>query len=142
MAANDVAVTAGNVRTTTNTQLRRVVYGATVTAGQWLYKDTSDSDKYKPAQADGTLLESGGSSEIAWALTGGADTEFGDVAISGKVIVGGALGVGRVYIISNTVGLMTLPDDMVSTWYTGIIGVASSTTELELILKADGYRIA
>lgn len=142
MAANDVAVTAANVRPKKGTQLRRVVYGATITAGQWLYKDTTDSDKYKPAQSDGTLLESGGSSEIVWALTGGADLEDADVAINGKVIVGGALGVGRVYILSDTVGLMTLPDDMVSNWYTSIVGVASSTTELELILKADGYRIA
>lgn len=141
MAANDVIVTAANVRPTVNTQLRRVVYGATVTAGDWLYKDNTDSDKYKPARSSGTLLESGGSSEIVWALTGGADTDSGDVAISGKVIVGGALGVGRVYVLSNTLGLMTLADDLVSTWYTGITGVASSTTELDMILKADGYQI-
>ena len=140
MAANDVAVTTANVRVTTNTQLRRVIYGAAVTVGQWLYKDTAD-DKYLPAQSDGTLLESGGSSEIVWALTGGGNTVVGSVAISGKIIVGGALGVGRVYVISDTVGLMTLADDLASGWYTGITGVASSTTELELILKSDGYRI-
>lgn len=140
MAANDVIVTAANVRPTENTQVRLVIYGATVTAGDWLYRNTS-TDKYLPTTSTGTLLQSGGSSELVWAMTGGADTEDGTIAVSGKVIVGGALGVGKVYVISDTVGLMTLANDLASTWYTGITGVASSTTELELILKADGYRI-
>ena len=143
MAAGDVTITAANVRPTNSTQLRspRVVFGETVTAGQWVYRRASDS-KFLRAFANGTLEQSGGSTELYWALTGGAVDERGEVAIAGKVIVGGTLVKGKVYVLSDTIGLITLADDLTSSWYSSVAGYASSTTELDLILRADGYQLA
>jgi len=139
MAANDVVITALNVRPTASSQIQGgLVLGETITNGQWVYRKASDS-KYYRAQADGTLEESGNGTELYWILSGGALDEIGVGVLVGNIIVGGTLVEGKVYVISDTLGAITLADDIIASWFTTVAGIAVNTTELEIIGNATGY---
>jgi hypothetical protein len=54
LSAADLAVTAASVLKSSSAKVSEGIAGATITAGQAVYIDTSDSDKIKLADADGT----------------------------------------------------------------------------------------
>ena len=141
MALNDVAVTAANVRLSAGVQTVEATYGETVTAGQWVYRKASDS-KWYLTQADGSAEESGDGVQWGWSYGGGAADEVGLVVIGGTVTVGGVVEAGKVYVLSDTKGVITLANDLASTWYSSVAAVGASTSTVELIVKASGYQVA
>lgn len=132
---SDVTVTAANVKPVGATgNLTRVVYGATVTQGQPVYSDASDSNEYKPADADASA------SAVATgiAITPGGDGEYGLIATTGQINIGGTLTQGQVYVVSTNAGGVAPYSDLGSGDYVTILGVASSSSVLDLDINATG----
>lgn len=136
----DLSITAATVALSTNGIRVEALFGATITAGMVLYlDDTISPAKWKIADANVSALVAG-SSGLAIALCGGADGQYGFIQKQGKITIGATVAVGVTYVLSNTVGLIALDSDITAT-YKSIVGVATSTTQIDLILKASGVQV-
>ena len=140
MAANDITITAANVHSGSAPKIKRVQFGATITAGQVLYLDNADS-KYKLADANNTTTTAGADG-IVIALTNGADADYGLVAENGLYDVGGSAAEGKTYVLSDTPGAITLAGDQAAGWNGTIIGVGAASNQIDLRLYASGQTVA
>lgn len=124
------------VRPTSTTKTALVLYGATISAGQPLYLDSSDN-KYKIADAN---VSTAIAAVKAISITPGVDTGYGLVAVSGSIILVGATGgvVGQPYVVSATAGSITEHNDLTTGQYVSKIGTLSTSTEMVLSLEATG----
>ena len=130
----DISVTAANVIAASGSTTKQVTFGATVTAGQPVYKDTADSNEYKPTDADAeasALVE-------GIALCGGADGQPGVIITAGNLNAGATLVVGQTYVVSATAGGIAPISDLLSGDYVSVLGVASTASNLELSIFASG----
>lgn len=130
----DVTIGTISLPVTAGVSIATVTYGATVTAGQSVYKDTSDSNEYKPADAD--VEASAVCAGIA--LVGGADGEAGVILTKGSIDLGATLTVGEIYVVSTTAGGIAPIGDLGSGDYVSIIGTASATGQLDLGISNTG----
>lgn len=131
----DISVTAANVKLGgTSAQAQRVQYGATVTQGQPVYSDSTDSNKYKPADADAQA--SAAADGIA--LTPGVSGDVGYIVTSGPMNVGATLVVGATYVVSTNPGGIAPIADLASGDFTTILGVATTAALLEVNINASG----
>jgi hypothetical protein len=127
------------VRPTEDTQTRRVQYGATVSAGNPVYRDAADG-KYKVADANAS---SSTAAVVGVAMTPGIDTGYGLIAISGSIVlVGTTMAVGSSYYVSATAGSIIPEADLATNDYVSRIGTASSATQIILSLEATGVQHA
>lgn len=122
------------VRPTANTNVERVQYGATVSAGQPTYSDAADSNKNKlasnAAAATGTVR--------GIAVTPGVSNGFGYVATSGAIIlVGTTMTVGETYYVG-AAGQIIPDADLTTGNYVSRLGTASSATQLDLSIANTG----
>lgn len=123
-------------RPTSNTVTRVVQYGGTVSAGQPVAKS---SGKYVAADANAssTLATAEGI-----ALTPGVADGYGVVAFNGGIIlVGATMTVGTTYLASRTAGGIMPDADRTTGDYVTILGTASTTTQLDLNIKATGVQV-
>ena len=124
----DVSITAASVDNSANGVLETVTAGATVTRGQPVYKDSADSNEYKPAQATSTK----------YAALGIAMTDAGDgqpLVICRKdasFTIGGTVAVGVVYAVSATAGGIAPIGDLTTGDYTTVLGVGLTTSTIKL----------
>ena len=108
------------------------VAGAAITAGQPLYKDSTDGNALKPADADAAAS----ARCVGIAVAGAADGQpvryqrTGDVTLG----AGAAMTVGTVYVVSATAGGIAPLADLASGDYVSILGVAISASVLRLNL--------
>lgn len=124
------------VRPTSNTQTRIVQYGGTVSAGQPIVKS---SGKYVAADANASLALAAAE---GIAVTPGVSDGYGIMATAGSIIlVGTTMVVGETYLVSPTAGgIMPNPDRATGAYVTRL-GTASSTTQLDLAVKATGIQV-
>lgn len=133
------AVTFTSVRIATNTNVDKVDCGATVTAGQPVYSDTTDSNKAKVS--DATTLAKATVKGIA--VNAGVSGGGLVVATSGSLIlVGASMTVGKTYYLSATSGAIIPEADLASTNYVTRLGTASAATQLELDITVTGVQYA
>ena len=93
----DLSVTAASVAASTDAVLNKSYnFGATVTAGQVLILDSSDSELKLADASDSTL-----DTVFGIALNGGADGQPGVVQTGGDINLGATLSVGKVYVLSD-----------------------------------------
>jgi predicted transcriptional regulator len=87
----DLSITAADVQPASDTRKKTVTAGATITAGQAVYLDTTDSNKAKLADA------SAQASSVAEgiALHGAASGQPLTIAIGGGIDLGATLAVGK-----------------------------------------------
>ena len=136
----DLSITAANVAmhaTAATTEL--VTYGATVTQGQTVYKDSTDSNKCKLADCNGTAAVA---TVAGIVLTPGDSGDKGYIATLGPIDLGVTLTVGEIYVQSTTAGGIA-PEADVSTTddYVSVLGVASAADQLEVKLNNTGIQI-
>jgi hypothetical protein len=129
----DVTVTAANVELVDgNTGV--LTAGATITAGQAIYKDTSDSNKAKLADADaGTTLAATVEGIALSGATSGNKVTF--AKLGAEVDIGGTVSMGRVYVLSGTAGAIAPEADLATSDRCSVIGYATSATNLKLTLN-------
>lgn len=136
----NLSITATSVAKVSGTTNRNYDAGATITAGQAVYLDTSVSPSlWKLSQCDGTALEAtlGGI-----ALHGASSGQPLAVLETGGVItIGATVEVGTIYVASATAGSICPWADLVSTNKVSIIGYANTSGQLTLNVLNTGVAI-
>ena len=128
----DVSVTAASVVKTTTTLISEGIAGGTVTAGQPVYSDSTDSNKLKAADADVQAT----SVAVGIALHGAASGQPLKYATSGNLTFNSCFTVGAIYVVSTTTGGIAPDTDLASGDYVTILGIATSATNLNIKINA------
>lgn len=134
----DVTITAANVAKGTGAQVHYGTAGATITAGQVVYKDTSDGDKIKLADAN---LNVNAARAIGIALHGALAGQPIAYQAGGEITIGGTLVVGGIYVLSGTAGGIAPAADNVTGFFTCVLGVAKTAAILKLGLVSAGVAV-
>lgn len=130
-----ISVTATSVLPGTGAQIEYGLLGATVTAGQSLYYDSSSSS-YKLADANDTTATA---TFRGVALNGGVSGQPVAVQTGGLITIGATVVAGEIYVLGATAGAIYPADDLASGWYTSIIGVAATTGSIYINRFNSGY---
>lgn len=118
----DLTITATSVVAPTSVQLDKNSFaGETITAGQVVYKKSTDSKWWK-AQCDGNAEESGVGVPFGIAVTGGAAGQFIVVCTGGGTVTLGTGTAGTLYVVAATAGGIAPISDLVSTNKLTILG--------------------
>jgi hypothetical protein len=122
----DLTQTAASVLAASTVPRDTVVAGETITQGMGVYKST-DGKWYKSrANAVGTAPLEG------MALTAASANQPIVVGLSGLIVVGATLAVGKIYVTSSgTAGQFRPVDDVTAGDFPSVAGVALSTTVLD-----------
>ena len=134
----DLSITASSVVAGSDATVIRVTAGAAITAGQVVYKDTTDSNKWKLADADSSVSTAnvGGI-----ALNGASDGQPLSVLTAGTLTINSAATVGTVYVLSGTAGGIAPEADLASSDYVTVLGVGTLATTLKISLNVSGVQV-
>jgi hypothetical protein len=125
----DVSITAASVVKSAGGKVKVGTAGATITAGQPLYADSSDSGKLKLAKCT-SVAES---DVVGIALHGASSGQpVSYLEQDDDFVAGGTLTVGQTYVLSATAGGIAPIADLASTNYVTILGVAKTASVLKL----------
>lgn len=134
----DIAITAANVLPTGNATLETGIAGATITAGQVIYKEAA-TGAFKLTDTDSATAEAKNAYGIA--LNGASAGQPLTVVKSGPVTIGGTLVAGVFYYASNTPGGICPAAD-VATEQSVVVGYATSTSVLNVRIVNTGVTVA
>jgi hypothetical protein len=127
-----IAITAANVVKSTGALVENGVAGATITAGQVVYKDTT-TGKFALADADGASANIKDGKGIA--LNGASLNQPLSVQTDGDITIGGTVVPGTAYVVGTTPGAINPIADLVSTNNVCLLGVAVSASVIRLSVK-------
>jgi len=128
-SASDLSVTAANAVPSSDTIYVWGTAGATITAGQAVYLDTTTST-FKLADNDSATSAARHVDGIA--LTGSSANQPIAVAKGGTITLGATMTAGVTYYLSGTAGGIAPIADVTSGHDPVIVGVATSTTLLKI----------
>jgi hypothetical protein len=130
----DLTITAANVAKGTNAAVTSTyLAGASITAGQAVYLDTTTSTM-KLADADALAS----SAAFGIALNSAATGQPIAVQRSGSITIGATVATGVAYYVSTTAGGICLESDLSTGDFPHFLGFATSTTVIDLNPKACG----
>lgn len=112
--------------------------GATVTAGQAVYKDAATG---KWLLADDNSATAAARVPGGIALNGAANNQPLAVQKSGDITIGATLVAGSVYYLTETPGGIGPAADLVAGEYPSSLGIAKSTTVLDLNITSSGVAL-
>lgn len=125
--ASDLSITASAVIPSSSAQVAHYTAGATITAGQLVYYDSSTSTA-KLADANASAAAS---TVRGIAVNGASSGQSINVVIyDPELTIGGTLTVGDVLFCSATAGGIAPAADVASGWYVTVIGVVVSSTKI------------
>ena len=125
----DLTVTAANVVAGASASTETGIAGATITAGQAVYKDPADN-KFKLADANSGTAEARAFYGIA--LNNAANGQPITILTAGDYNPGVAVTVGAVYVLSSTPGGIAPVGDLASGWYVTVIGVGTTASNIRV----------
>lgn len=134
----DLTITAASVLAGAGAAITRGKAGATVTAGQAVYLDAADGE-WKLADSDSATAAIRTPGGIA--LNGASDGQPLAVLTSGPIIIGATLTAGVAYYLSDTPGGICPVADLEVGDYPCIIGMATSTTVLNVAINPAGVAL-
>ena len=133
----DLVVVAGDVVAVSGATSARGTAGATITAGQLVYLN-STSGKYALAQGDDAATDA----VVGIAAHGASDGQPLQVLTGGVVDLGVTLTVGEIYVLSAaSAGGIAPKGDLSSGEYVSIIGVAQTADNLLLGILNSGVAV-
>lgn len=137
----DLSITAANVLSSANAApVKSYNYGATITAGQIVYLDSNN--KWQLTDADASSAGNNANSIVGVALVGGANNQPGVVATRDVYFTPGAtLTNGIAYYASRNAGALCPVADVGAGNYATVIGIARSTTILNLNPTPSGITV-
>jgi len=125
----DLSITAANVVASAGATVVNGTSGATITAGQTVYL-TAGQYQLAKANAAGTATLAG------IALNGASANQPLQVLVSGSVTIGATVTAGQTYVLSAAVAGNIAPITDLSTGnYVSLLGVATSTTVIQVVLN-------
>lgn len=134
----DLTITAASVAASGATVIADCTAGATITAGQVVYLESS-SNTVKLADSDSATPEV--RSPYGIALNGGAAGQPIKVLREGLITIGATLTAGLAYYLSKTAGGICLVADIASGGYATVLGIATSTTVLKVQILESGVAV-
>ena len=135
--AADVSITAASVVPGSNAKIVTKTAGATITAGQIVYEDTSDSNKVKLADCDSATALARVVFGIA-AAGASAGQPIPIIREDDDLTLGGTVAIGDVLILCGTAGAVAPVADAATGDYVTFLGVAKSTTKINFRPVASG----
>lgn len=134
----DLTITAANVVAAADAKIGRGTAGAAITAGQSLYLDSADG-RMKLADANSGTAAARSCAGIALhAASSGQPIAY---AYEGDVNPGATLTVGEIYVLSATAGGIAPEGDLTTGHYVGILGVATTASNLRLRINNSGVAV-
>ncbi len=131
----DLTITAANVvAASTATIDRRYNAGASITAGQSVYLDLA-TNTWKLADANGAVELTVLGGVALHAASAGQPLA---VITDGDYNPGATVAVGTIYVLSATAGGIAPSADAVTGWYTSILGVATTTSNIRVSRNVSG----
>lgn len=134
----DLTITAASVIAGGDAVVEAGKAGATITAGQVVYKEAS-SGKFKLTDTNSGTAEAKAAYGIA--LNGASDGQYLAVQKSGSITIGATLTAGTAYYASETAGGIQPAAD-VATESVVFLGIATSTSVLKLLIINSGVTVA
>lgn len=134
----DISITAANVIPGAGATTRDTIAGATITAGKVVTIDPA-TNKYVLCDTDHATTALRIAKGIA--LNGASDGQPMKVQTAGPITIGGTMTAGVAYYASNTAGGVSPAAD-VATERSVLLGIATSTTVLELDIQDSGVTVA
>lgn len=131
----DLSITAANVIAAAAAETENGNLGAAATAGQVLYKAAADGLWYL---ADNNSATAAVRQATGIALNGGGIGQPVRVLRSGPVTIGATMTAGVTYYLSDTPGGICPIADVGTGEYSCIIGIATSTTVLDVRFQYSG----
>ena len=134
----DVSVTASNVQANASAIRRRGIAGEAITAGQPVYRNSSDGRIYRADANDTEAKAAAVGISVGEASGAGQAIEYQDDL---TVTIGGGLTVGTTYAVSATVGGIAPVADLVTDDYVTILGVATTASVLKIAINVSGVQV-
>jgi len=134
----DLSVTAANCVPGSDAKIEYGIAGETIAAGKAVYL-ASATNKWMLADANSATAEARDAKAIA--LTGSSNNQPIAFARSGSLTLGATMTAGLVYYLSDTPGGICPVADVGAGEYVEVIGVATSTTVMSLILAYSGVSL-
>lgn len=131
----DLVITAANVIAGSNAKKVQGIAGATITAGQVVYRDPTTQ---KFLQVDSDSGTEAVRNVFGIALNGASNGQPLMVQTEGDINLGAALTVGEIYVASDTAGGIMPEGDLELGDYPTILGVAYSTSVMKMKILAGG----
>ena len=132
----DLVVTATSVVKYTGAKTGQGIAGETITAGQALYLSTTN---LLMKADDTTALKA---ACVGIALNGGAINQPIQYVTSGGINPGAAVAVGLTYGLTDTAGGIALISERASADFMTILGIATTTSRIQVNINASGVAIA
>lgn len=135
----DLTITAANVVPAADAVIVNGTAGATITAGQAVYRDPS-SRKFLLADTDSATAAV---RDLYGIATHGASLNQPlAVQTGGSINPGATVAVGVVYVLSGTAGGICPTTDLAAGDYTAVIGVGTTTSNIKLGIVEAGVAYA
>lgn len=135
----DIVITAANVLPGSDAKKKTGTAGATITAGQTVYLDSSDN-KYKLFDADSATAAARTLAGVA--LNGASNGQPLTVQYEGNITIGGTVVAGVTYVGSDTPGGIMPTADVETGDYVTVLGIGINTTQIRMKLIASGVAAA
>jgi hypothetical protein len=134
----DLVITAANVVVGAGAKTEHGTAGATVTAGQPVYEDATTG---RFLLADNNSATVRARTPKGLALNGAANGQPLAIVTEGPVTIGATLTAGVAYYLSDTPGGIGPVADLASGEYPTIIGIAASTSVLNVNIQSSGVAL-
>lgn len=134
----DLVVTAASVVRGSNANTLFGDAGETITAGQVVYRSSTDNKFYK---ADNNAATAAARTSLGIALNGASAGQPLTVQTSGDITIGATLTPGVEYYLSDTAGGICPVADLGTGEYPGTVGMALSATVLRLGFTYSGVAL-
>ena len=133
LLATDISITPANVVPSAAAHRVEATAGATITAGQLIYLDSTDTDTSGKGKAK--LSDANGSAALrvvdGIAINGAsAGQPLVYVTFDPALTIGGSQTVNTILVLSGTAGGLAPAADLASGWYVTVLGVVKTSTTL------------
>lgn len=135
----DLVITAASVVAGSTATKESGTAGATITAGQVVYKDSADG-KFKLADCNSATAAV--RSPYGIALNGASSNQPVSVLKEGPITIGATVTGGVAYYLSGTAGGIRPVADNVTGDYPTIIGIATSASVIDVLFHESGFSLA
>lgn len=135
----DLTITAANVIAGSGATRVSGTAGASITAGQVVYKDSSDG-KFK--LADCNSATAGVRSPAGIALHASSNGQPLTIQSAGPITIGATVTAGVAYYLSATAGGIAPVGDLLTGDYPVILGIATSASVIDIDIQEAGVALA